>query len=404
MFQERLESTPLVREIMSEFAERSGLSGTLGPARRYLWTDAFAVCNFLELYRESGDEYYLHDALQLVDQVHHVLGRHREDDPRVGWISGLNTREGEHHPTRGGLRIGKERNERSSGERFDEREEWNRDGQYFHYLTKWMHALDRVARVTGEAHYHRWAVELAQAAHAGFSHVPSGGGDKRLFWKMSIDLSRPLVPSMGQHDPLDGLITCQQLQAGIRNFGTGAAERDLKTEIIEFTKMCEGASWQTADPLGIGGLLTDACRLAQLAIVTNQPEPQRLARLLEDAVASLGDWVHTDPLSLPLRHRLAFRELGLSIGLDAVEKTRDLIARHPGCFPNRGWLDRQLADLARCHPWRGQINEFWLRPSNRKSSGWLAHQDINSVMLATALAPDTFLILENEALPTAQFK
>ena len=29
-----------------------------------------------------------------------------------------------------------------------------------------------------------------------------------MYWKLSIDLSRPLVASMGQHDPLDGLVTC----------------------------------------------------------------------------------------------------------------------------------------------------------------------------------------------------
>jgi hypothetical protein len=29
---------------------------------------------------------------------------------------------------------------------------------------------------------------------------------------MSVDLSRPLVPSMGQHDALDGFITCTQLR------------------------------------------------------------------------------------------------------------------------------------------------------------------------------------------------
>jgi hypothetical protein len=46
-------------------------------------------------------------ALQLVDQVHHVLGRYRADDTRTGWISGLGEREGESHPTCGGLRIGK---------------------------------------------------------------------------------------------------------------------------------------------------------------------------------------------------------------------------------------------------------------------------------------------------------
>lgn len=408
MIQERLESTSLMREVMSGFAERTGLADDSGPPRRYLWTDAFAVCNFLELYRESGEERFLLDALRLVEQVHHVLGRHREDDPREGWISGLNEREGELHPTLGGLRIGKERNERRPGEPLDERQEWDRDGQYFHYLTKWMHALDRVARVTGEACYHRWAMELAKAAHAAFAHVPPGGERKLLYWKMSIDLSRPLVPSMGQHDPLDGLITYQQLQAGIGRFGAIGAGRDLVVEIAEMVEVCEGMCWRTPDPLGIGGLLTDACRLAQLTILDDFSVPDRhellLERLLDDAVASLENWVHTDPLSLPLSCRLAFRELGLSIGLAAVAKTRDLIACHPGQFPNRRPLETKLANLARCLPWREEIDEFWLRSSSHEYGDWQAHREINSVMLATSLAPDSYLMLENETLPAASPK
>ena len=82
------------REIMTEFAKLTGLSPTGEVLRRYLWTDAFAVCNFLELYGQTSDEKYKHLALRLVDQVHHILGRHREDDPRTGWISGLAEREG----------------------------------------------------------------------------------------------------------------------------------------------------------------------------------------------------------------------------------------------------------------------------------------------------------------------
>ena len=72
------------------------LRGAHGPPptvrRRYLWTDAFAVCNFLGLARATGDERYTELALRLVDQVHHVLGRHRADDARTGWISGLDAR------------------------------------------------------------------------------------------------------------------------------------------------------------------------------------------------------------------------------------------------------------------------------------------------------------------------
>jgi len=160
----------------------------------------------------TGDQKYRDLALDLVDQVHHTLGRYREDDPRSGWISGRGEREGERHPTIGGLRIGKAMHERGPEDPYKEILEWDRDGQYFHYLTKWMHALNRVSRVTGDPIYNRWAAELAKTAHARFTYVPSFGARKRMYWKMSIDLNRSLVPSMGQHDPLDGYITYNQLQ------------------------------------------------------------------------------------------------------------------------------------------------------------------------------------------------
>ncbi|MEM2352169.1 MAG: hypothetical protein QXT26_07155, partial [Thermoproteota archaeon] len=70
----------------------TGLTSNLKPGR-YLWTDSFAVCNFLDLYRRKCNIRY--------------LGRHREDDSRRGWISGLSEEEGWRHPTLGGLRIGK---------------------------------------------------------------------------------------------------------------------------------------------------------------------------------------------------------------------------------------------------------------------------------------------------------
>ena len=108
------ESQSTVREMMMEFARETGLSPARKSPRRYLWTDAFAVCNFLGLYHQAGEETYLNLALQLVDQVHHTLGRHRGDDSRTGWISGLDEQEGRKHPTQGGLRIGKELKERGT--------------------------------------------------------------------------------------------------------------------------------------------------------------------------------------------------------------------------------------------------------------------------------------------------
>lgn len=55
-------------------------------------------------------------ASRLVDQVHQVLGRHRNDDSRTGRIGGLDEELGEAHPTRGGLRIGKRLPERRTDE------------------------------------------------------------------------------------------------------------------------------------------------------------------------------------------------------------------------------------------------------------------------------------------------
>ena len=72
------------RNIMDQFARKTGLSTSAQSPERYLWTDAFAVCNFLELYRRTGQEKYRRQALDLVEQVHQVLGKHREDDPRSG--------------------------------------------------------------------------------------------------------------------------------------------------------------------------------------------------------------------------------------------------------------------------------------------------------------------------------
>src|SRR5256714_1355638 len=190
-------------ELMSAFAERTGLTSSR-PDQRYLWTDAFAVSNFVALGR-------IDLALKLVDQVHHRLGQHRSDDARHGWLSGLAGAEAEAHPTRGGLRIGKKLPERRADQPFDDALEWDRDGQYFHYLTQWMHALDQVWRATGERRFNTWARELALAAYGAFSHPLGRGGRVRLVWKMSVDLTRPLVPSSGQHDPLDGFVSCLQL-------------------------------------------------------------------------------------------------------------------------------------------------------------------------------------------------
>ncbi|HBP90316.1 MAG TPA: hypothetical protein DD706_21805, partial [Nitrospiraceae bacterium] len=64
-----MNNTSTIEAIMTGFAERTGLTSPARPPRRYLWTDAFAVCNYLELLHQTGREQYLQDAKRLVSQV-----------------------------------------------------------------------------------------------------------------------------------------------------------------------------------------------------------------------------------------------------------------------------------------------------------------------------------------------
>jgi hypothetical protein len=371
-------------EIMNRFAEETGLTGNVKP-QRYLWTDAFAVGNLLELHLLTGEDVYQSLAFQLVDQVHQVLGRHRDDDSRSGWISGLEEEEGRAHPTIGGLRIGKKLPERRPGEESDRQLEWDQDGQYFHYLTKWIHALHVVSLKTGTKVYDQWARELAKTAHAAFTYQPAPGGQKRMYWKMRIDLSRPLVAGMGHHDPLEGYITYLELQS--------AAPAMLEREVLEMKELCRGRDWTTDDPLGIGGLLCDGLLLALLMIRKRSVLDGLLEDILASALESLELYIintnintNKDPLSLPADDRLAFRELGLSIGLHGVKRIMQCLRDNPEVFQSGDALERLLNNLATHQNLGDRIEDFWLTDENQRSATWTSHLDINRVMLATSLA------------------
>lgn len=372
-------------ELMDGFAERTGLTPQR-PQQRYLWTDAFAVCNLLGLSRATGEKRYEELALSLVDRVHHILGRYRADDARTGWISGLDERQGEEHPTRGGLRIGKPLAERGPNEPFDEELEWDRDGQYFHYLTRWMQALDHVARATREPRDNLWARELAERAHAAFSYGPPGG--RRMYWKMSTDLTRPLVSSMGQQDPLDGFVTLVQLRETAKALASAPTGPGLDGAIADFASMMEGRDWRTTDPLGLGALLMDAGRLEELIRSGALSDGGLFEELLASAEAGLKHFARQGELSRPASTRLGFRELGLAIGLHAVERTWKRVETEPEGSGVSREARRRLESLLRYAPLAAEIESFWLEPKHRKAATWTEHRDINEVMLATSLAPD----------------
>ena len=374
-------------QLMTDFTVSTGLLPARDDPDRYLWTDAFGLCNFLGLYLKTGNREFLDLALRLIGQVHSTLGRYRKDDPRTGWISGLDDRESSLHPTAGGLRIGKKLRERKATEPLDERLEWDRDGQYFHYLTKWMLALDRTAHVTGDPVYNRWAMELARAAHRHFVYSPSPRAEKRMYWKMSTDLSRPLVKSMGLHDPLDGMMTYIQLAATARQMGV---EEGLEAETADMEDMCRGRDWATDDPLAIGSLLSDAFRAAHLVIQGYFAGSELVLLLLDASLRSLEAF-DVSSTRLPAIHRLAFRELGLSIGLHAIESLDRLAAGNRHLSSGQHFVDKAIG-LLRDYEWLSDdIEGFWLQPENQRAPSWMEHRNINIVMLATSILPAGFL-------------
>jgi hypothetical protein len=88
---------------------------------------------------------------------------------------------------------------------------------------------------------------------------------------------------------------------------------------------------------------------------------------------------------------LAFRELGLSIGLHGVKKIMRCLRDNPEVFQSGDALERILNNLA-THQYLGdRIEDFWLTDENQRSATWTSHLDINRVMLATSLVPGGYL-------------
>lgn len=366
---------------MQGFAHRTGVDAQV-PQQRYLWTDALAVENLLSLASATGEQRYVELAVRLVELVHRTLGRHRDDDWRQGWLSGLSELGAVTHPTWGGLRIGKPLPERSWNEPLDETLEWERDGQYFHYLTRWMRALDSLARHTRDGRYNRWARELAAVAFAAFTVEPPDG-KKRLVWKMSIDLSRPLVTTPGKHDALEGLITCGQLQATAAQLGLGDDGPILEEERAGLEEMTRADSaWSTADPLGLGELLSDAWRVRQLESEGRGFEHPLLTRLLSSALEGMAQFASSNGLGRPALARLPFRELGLAIGLHTLQRLSE--------EPTLPSADVELLEAMRPALELGaEIDAYWLEPGHRSSSSWLEHRELNEVTLAASLLEAT---------------
>src|SRR5262249_38480952 len=121
---------------------------------------------------------------------------------------------------------------------------------------------------------------------------------------------------MGLHDALDGFITFGELQHASWKKRPTHEVPDLTSAIESLSKLGRKRDWTTTDPLGIGGLLFDACRLSQLA--GRDADQDLLEQLKYASENSLRAFLTSRSLRRSSSARLAFRELGLAIGLTAA--------------------------------------------------------------------------------------
>ncbi|KAG8984929.1 hypothetical protein FRB90_005047 [Tulasnella sp. 427] len=326
-----------------------------GHRGRYLWTDGFAVINFLTLHKTTSNPLYLELAKRLVTTVHDTLGKTRDLSSRLPGAT-------DDAPLRGGLRIGKVDEEDDPSE--------DGDGQYFHYLTVWMFALNRMTVVTGDTWYNDQAVDIARSVLIGKFLSNPDSPRPRMFWKMSIDLSRPLVPSEGNLDPIDGYVTYKVLQ--ITNGGKG-----LEQELIALKKTVntKWRSYSSTAPLDLGMTLWTAHMLRgaegeDWADVLAQKAMACPRRLVESKTT----------LARPTSRRLAFREFGTALGLKCCI---DLARQHG--------LEALPDDL--CREWEetGLVPEPTAERKKAMEGSRLAElMPITQVMYASALVPGLF--------------
>lgn len=365
-------------KLMQAFSERTGITEKSDSSRRYLWTDALAVQNFFALFHLAEEKNYQIQAFKLIDLVHEYLGKFHPEDPRTGSISGFDEEKAEYHPTAGGLRIGKKFPERKEKEPFNERLEWERDGQYFHYLTRWLTVLLQAGNEKPHSDYSRWALELLEVFPKSIT-----SDNSRMYWKMSTDLSRPLVTSMGAHDPLEGLICTLGV---VERFPDRISEFDFL--LTEFEKMCEDQNWQTTDSLGIGGLLLNALRLK--FHTEHFPESISSESLIQQSLESL-DGFQQHFLEQKANRRLAFRECGMSLGIQVMK----------GVYEKYDYPDIPHSRLQNYVLLAEEIENFWLEPKNQGNPIWQDHLDINEVSLAASLLgnlqPEVFLSIPKRA-------
>ena len=189
-----------------------------------------------------------------------------------------------------------------------------------------------------------------------------GSKRPRMFWKLSADLSQPLVMSEGNLDPIDGYVTYKLLQAASGDPST------LKEEIAALKK-CVDTKWQdysSGDALDIGMTLWTAHWF--------EANEEWAAFLAQRAIACLKSLVLGGYFESPTARRLAFRDFGSALGAQCYDLT-----------------DAGLRGLPEeiCAQWEaaGLVPE----PTTEQQGRMAELMPITAVMYATALIPGVMI-------------
>lgn len=209
-------------------------------SRRYLWTDAFGVLNYVSLAMKSEDrgsqlekKQYLQAAKKLIDETLFSLGNPMSDAYPMA-----EKENGQYK----GLRIGKvhARQESDPGMQFD--------GMYWHYLDKFLFALQRYSKCARDESYLQKATTIINDVHSNF-FVPNRG----FHWKLNTDLTRIRgMDANPSHDVVSAFVVYNLI-----NMEGGNLSKEIRElrPVVEryFTEMSSReVVMETRDSLGLG--------------------------------------------------------------------------------------------------------------------------------------------------------
>lgn len=150
------------------------------------------------------------------------------------------------------------------------------------------------------------------------------------------------------------------------------------------------------DPLGLGGLLLDAYRVFGLRIcgrevISSSGTDARIAtckvlleKLLQASLTGVKMFAEDFDAKESAERRLAFREIGLAMGLRVISNIR--FSEEASGDDDKTSIEA-LIQLRTFDHLREEIELFWMNEKHQQSRTYKEHQDINDVMLATTLLP-----------------